>query len=48
VLSFFDHIPSLKYRAALMVCYGAGLRISEVLALRVSDIDSQRGFLRIE
>ena len=42
VLAFFDHIPSLKYRAALMVCYGAGLRISEAVALKVSDIDSQR------
>jgi site-specific recombinase XerD len=48
VLAFFDHIPSLKYRAALMVCYGAGLRISEAVALKVSDIDSQRGLLRIE
>src|ERR1019366_1908137 len=37
VLAFFDHIPSLKYRAALMVCYGAGLRISEAVALKVSD-----------
>lgn len=48
VLAFFDHVPSLKYRAALMVCYGAGLRISEAVALRVSDIDAQRGLLRIE
>ena len=48
VLAFFDHIPSLKYRAALMVCYGAGLRISEAVTLRVSDIDSQRGLIRIE
>jgi integrase/recombinase XerD len=48
VLAFFDHIPSLKYRAALMVCYGAGLRISEAVALKVSDIDSQRGLLRVE
>jgi len=48
VLGFFDHIPSLKYRAALMVCYGAGLRISEAVALRVTDIESQRGLLRVE
>jgi integrase/recombinase XerD len=48
VLAFFDHIPSLKYRAALMVCYGAGLRISEAVALKVSDIDSQRKLLRVE
>jgi integrase len=31
-----------------MVCYGAGLRISEAVALKVSDIDSQRGLIRIE
>ena len=48
VLAFFDHIPSLKYRAALMVCYGAGLRISEVVALKLTDIDSQRMLLRVE
>lgn len=48
VLAFFDHVPSLKYRAALMACYGAGLRISEAVSLRVSDIDSQRGLIRIE
>jgi integrase/recombinase XerD len=48
VLAFFDHIPSLKYRAALMVCYGAGLRISEAVALKIRDIDSQRNLIRIE
>jgi integrase/recombinase XerD len=48
VLAFFDHIPSLKYRAALMTCYGAGLRVSEVVALHVADIDSQRMLLRIQ
>ena len=48
VLAFFDHIPSIKYRAALMVCYGAGLRVSEAVALKISDIDSQRRLLRIE
>lgn len=44
---FFCHIPSLKYRAALMLCYGAGLRISEAVAIRVSDIDSKRDLIRI-
>lgn len=48
VLAFFDHIPSLKYRAALMTCYGAGLRVSEAVALKVEDIDSPRKLLRIE
>ena len=48
VLTFFDHIPSLKYRAALMTSYGAGLRVSEAVALRIADIDSQRRLIRIE
>ena len=48
VLAFFDHVPSLKYRAALMASYGAGLRVSEAVALRVSDIDSQRMLLRVQ
>ena len=48
VVIFFDHIPGLKYRAVLMACYGAGLRISEAVALRTSDIDSKRMLLRVE
>jgi integrase/recombinase XerD len=48
VLAFFDHVPSLKYRAALMVCYGAGLRISEAVALKISDIDSHRMLIRVD
>src|SRR4030095_1031467 len=38
----------LSRRAALSVPYGAGLRASEVVALKVTDIDSQRMTLRIE
>ncbi len=40
--------PSLKYQTALSVAYGAGLRASEVVGLRVVDIDSQRMTLRID
>ena len=39
---------SPKYKAALSVAYGAGLRISEVIALKISDIDSTRMALRVE
>jgi len=39
---------NLKHQTALAVAYGAGLRASEVVALRVSDIDSARMTLRIE
>jgi integrase/recombinase XerD len=40
--------PGLKYKAALSVAYGAGLRVSEVAALKISDIDSQRMLIRVE
>jgi len=39
---------SLKYQTALSVAYGAGLRASEVVGLKVGDVDSQRMVLRIE
>src|SRR3954471_14866514 len=44
---FFEAIPNLKYRAILMTAYAAGLRVSEVVALRVDDIDSQRMVIRV-
>jgi integrase/recombinase XerD len=39
---------NLKHQTALSVAYGSGLRVSEVIALKVGDIDSQRMTLRIE
>jgi site-specific recombinase XerD len=48
VAQYFEHVPGLKYRAALMLCYGAGLRISEAVSLKVRDIDSKRMLLRVE
>lgn len=47
VVQFFDHIPGLRHRAVLMTCYGAGLRVSEAVALKVGDIDSQRMLIRV-
>ena len=43
-----DAAPGLKYRAALSLAYGAGLRASEVVSLKVSDIDSERIVIRVE
>ena len=37
-----------KYKAAFATAYGAGLRVSEVVALKVGDIDSERMLLRVE
>ena len=38
----------LKHQAALAVAYGAGLRVAEVSALKVRDIDSERMLIRVE
>jgi integrase/recombinase XerD len=48
VTRFFDCVTGLKYRAALMLCYGAGLRIAEAAAVKISDIDSKRMLVRVE
>jgi integrase/recombinase XerD len=47
VTQFFEGITSLKHRAILMTAYAAGLRISEVVGLKVGDIDSRRMTIRI-
>jgi site-specific recombinase XerD len=48
VAEFFDYVPSLMYRAALMLCYGAGLRIGEAVAVKVEDIDSKRMLIHVQ
>ena len=48
VASLIAAAPNIKYRTALSVAYGAGLRVSEIVRLRVADIDSQRMTLRVE
>jgi integrase/recombinase XerD len=48
VARLIDAAGKPKYQAALSVAYGAGLRASEVVALKVGDIDSTRMTLRIE
>ena len=40
--------PGIRSQAALSVAYGAGLRASEVLGLKLSDIDSERMLIRVE
>src|SRR6201984_2707167 len=48
VTRLLEAAPGPKYKAALSAAYSAGLRVSEVVALKVSDIDSERLLLRIE
>ena len=37
-----------KHRMLLTTCYGCGLRVSELIALRIRDIDGERQLLRVE
>ena len=48
VARLIDAAPGRKYRCALSVAYGAGLRSSELVSLKISDIDRGRMVLRIE
>src|SRR6201984_2947321 len=48
VVRLLDAAPGLKYKAALSVAYGAGLRANVVVSLKVSDIDSKRMIIRVE
>lgn len=41
-------VHKLKHRAAMMTAYAAGLRVSELTHLKVTDIDSQRMTIRVE
>lgn len=48
VLQFLGCVAGLKHHAILTTCYAAGLRISEVLHLRPTDIDSRRMVIRVD
>ena len=48
VVSFLDAVPILRNRVVLTTCYAAGLRISEAVSLRPTDIDSRRMVVRVE
>ena len=48
VLRLLEAAPNPMSKAALSLAYGAGLRAMEVVALKVTDIDSQRMLLRVE
>jgi integrase/recombinase XerD len=47
VRQFLSCVPRRKARTALTVCYATGLRVSEAIALKPTDIDSQRMTIRV-
>lgn len=48
VLQFLGAVGSRKHRTILTTCYAAGLRISEAVRLKPTDIDSKRMVIRVE
>jgi integrase/recombinase XerD len=47
IVALLEAVPSLRSRAALTTAYAAGLRTSEVVGLRIEDIDSARGIIAV-
>ena len=47
LIALFGSIVNIKHRTMLMAAYGCGLRVSEVISLKVANIDSSRMMVRI-
>ena len=47
IVKLLGAVPNLKHRTMLTTCYATGLRVSEVVQLKVADIDSERMTLRV-
>ena len=48
LVKFFSCVRNVKHRVMLMTTYAGGLRISELIKLKVSDIDSSRMMIRVQ
>jgi integrase/recombinase XerD len=48
VVCFLEAVPGVRNRTALTTAYAAGLRAAEAARLKVADIDSRRGVIRVE
>lgn len=48
ILQFLAAVPNFKHRAVLMTCYAAGLRISEAVSLKITDVDSTKMLIHVQ
>ena len=48
VIAIIKATPNIKHRAMLILAYSSGLRVSELLKLKIKDIDSERMQIRVE
>ena len=48
IAKIFNCVDNLKHQVMLKLCYGMGLRVSEVVNLKISDVDSGRMLVHIE
>lgn len=47
VMSIINSIPNLKHRAIIQLAYSTGMRVSEVVNLKIEDLDSKRMVINI-
>jgi len=48
IVKIFAQVNNLKHLLMLKLCYGMGLRVSEIVNLKITNIDSQRMLVHIE
>ncbi|HET8735225.1 MAG TPA: site-specific tyrosine recombinase/integron integrase [Pricia sp.] len=48
ILTIIDHTSNIKHRCIVKLLYGSGLRRSELLNLKIADVDSKRMLIRVQ
>jgi site-specific recombinase XerD len=48
IVQMFNTVTNIKHKCILLLAYSAGLRMSEVIKLKISDIDRERMQIRVE
>lgn len=48
IVRLFEQVDNLKHQIILKLCYGMGLRVSEIINLKIADIDSGRMLVHIQ